>query len=336
MVTSTHETLHRFFRDHPETIDRTFHAVGMTNFPKTARVQLLPNDVTEIEPLERRVDTAMLVESVDGQVFILVFESQGKADEAKRLSWPYYVEYLHSRHGCPVVLVVVCQNPSTAAWAREPIVHEAAFWLTSATYPLVLGPENVPSLKDIPESELLLGVLSAVIHGDGTDASDLARLAKNLRRLDPQTRVDLATYVLLGLGSFPIAQSWMKMMNVDYETLRTSPIIREWLDAHDQELTAEAEAQGKAQGLAEGRAEGLAEGRVQGLAEGMVEGMAKAKAESILHILDKRSVELSGLELQKIYTSTDLDQLDRWLDAALGVTSADELFGRRPRASDTP
>jgi hypothetical protein len=308
MVTSHHESLHRLFRDHPGAIQKVFHASGFTSFPEAAHVRLLPNDLTEIRPLERRVDTAMEIESVDGSAFILAVESQGRVDEAKRLSWPYYVEYLRSYHGCPVVLVVLCQDPATAAWARAPIMHELPCWVTGAVYPLVLSPENVPPLKDVPPSELLLCVLSAVIHGKETDAADLERLAVSIKQLDPTTKVDLATYVLLGLASLPIAETWSTMMNVDYDTLRTSPIIRKWLDEHDRVLGAEAEAQ----------------------------GMAKAKAASILRILDKRSVGLSGLEMKRICTETDLALLDRWLDAALEVTSAEELFGRRPHVSDTP
>lgn len=197
------------------------------------------------------------------------------------------------------MLVVVCQSPSTAAWAREPIVHEAPFWMTSATYPLVLSRENVPSLKDVPEADLLLQVFSVVVHGAQTDAAGLSRLARALRQADARTRDDLATYVLLGLGYLPLAEIWRKMFAMDLETLRTSPIIRGWLDEHDQQVKSEAAA----------------------------EAAAGAAAGAVLRILDKRFVGLTAAQREQIRTSTDLDQLDRWLEAALDATSADELFG---------
>jgi hypothetical protein len=92
----------------------------------------------------------------------------------------------------------------------------------------------------------------------------------------------------------------MKLM--DLELLRTSPIIRGWLDDHDRQVEAEA------------RAEGRAEAKVE------------AKAEGVLRILGKRSVELTGEQRERIGSCTDPAQLDAWFDAALDATSADELF----------
>ncbi len=316
MVTSTHESLHRFFRDHPEAITPAFQCVGMANFPEAAHVRLLPNDLTEIKPLERRVDTAMQIEPSDGQPFILAFESQGRVDEAKRRSWPYYLEYLHNRYRCPVVLVVLCQNPATATWARRPLCNEATFWTSRIMYPFVLSPDNVPLLGEIDESQLLLRVFSAVIHGPRSDGDGLFKLAQTLKQADPETCNDLGAYVLLGLGSLPIAESWRKMLSMDIETLRTSPVFAEMLDEHDRKVTADAAA--------------------QGLARGMAQGMAEAKVETILRILEKRSIELAGSEKSAILGCADRGQLDAWIDAALFATSARDLFREPTFPSDTP
>jgi hypothetical protein len=294
VVTSTHETLHRFFRDHPEAIDRTFRAVGLKNVPETAAARVLPNDVTEIKPLERRVDTAMLIKTRGGGSYVLVFEAQSNIDESKQRSWPYYVSYLHERYKCPVVLVVICQNRTTAEWAREPIRMETDFWTSLVVYPLVLSPENVPVLEDVAETDLLLATLSVITHGREADGGGMLKLAKALRRVDDQTHADLATYVLLGLGSLPAADIWRTMMLMDLELLRTSPIIRGWLDDHDRQVEAEARTE--------------------------------ARVESILRILGKRSIELTGEQRERIGSCTDPAQLDAWFDAALDATCADELF----------
>ena len=77
-------------------------------------------DLTEIEPIERRVDTLLRAETHEGS-YLLVVESQGKPDERKRGSWPYYLSYLHEKYRCEPVLIVVTQSSATARWAAEPI-----------------------------------------------------------------------------------------------------------------------------------------------------------------------------------------------------------------------
>ncbi|MBG0853143.1 hypothetical protein I2W78_15110 [Streptomyces spinoverrucosus] len=44
----------------------------------------------------------------DGESFLLAIESQKKRNRKKELTWPYYVAYLQSKYGLPVLLTVVC------------------------------------------------------------------------------------------------------------------------------------------------------------------------------------------------------------------------------------
>lgn len=255
---------------------------------------MLPNDVTEIKPLERRVDTAMYIQSTDGFSYIVVFEAQGKKDAAKRRSWPYYLAYLHERYRCPVLLVVICQDPSTAKWAREPIEIGVGEFTSFAAFPFVLEPKTVPVLSQIDEKDLLLGVLSVITHGREIDKAELRTLAKALWSADAETRTDLATYVQLGLGSLPAASEWRTIMSVNLEMLRKSPILREMLDEKEQEVEARSRAEGKAAAL--------------------------------LRILDNRSLLLSGDQRERISTCTDPAQLDAWLDLAIAAATAADLF----------
>ena len=64
------------------------------------------------------------------------------------------------------------------------------------------------------------------------------------------------------------------------------------------------------------------EGKVEGKAEGKVEG----KAENILRIVEKRGVELTAEQRASILGCTDLETLNRWFDASLDATTADEIF----------
>ena len=53
---------------------------------------------------------------------------------------------------------------------------------------------------------------------------------------------------------------------------------------------------------------------------------ALGQARAVLRVLDKRGLTLSEAQQQRITECTDPETLDRWLDRALTVTSADALF----------
>jgi hypothetical protein len=60
--------------------------------------------------------------------------------------------------------------------------------------------------------------------------------------------------------------------------------------------------------------------------EGKAAGEAEGKAESILHLLERRGVSVRGSARLRITSCTSLDTLDRWFDRAITATHADELF----------
>ncbi|MER6073245.1 hypothetical protein ABT187_31250 [Streptomyces sp. NPDC001817] len=74
MVTSTHEASHRIFQERPEILTPVFDLLGVPMSAK-ASVAVLSADVTEIQPLERRVDTVLRVEPSDGDHFLLAVET---------------------------------------------------------------------------------------------------------------------------------------------------------------------------------------------------------------------------------------------------------------------
>jgi hypothetical protein len=68
------------------------------------------------------------------------------------------------------------------------------------------------------------------------------------------------------------------------------------------------------------------EGRREGKAEGKVEGKAEGKAEGILRVLSVRKLAITDVERRRILTSTDLAQLDRWLERAVTAGSISEVL----------
>lgn len=147
MVSSSHEAMHRLFQEDPGVFARTSRALDLP-FPDPVAVSLLPTDLTEIRPMERRVDTLLRIDTAAGDSHLLVVEAQRKKDPAKLTSWAYYVAHLQEKYGIPPVLLVTCQDRATAEWAAKPFTIGPRQWPTLTLRALVFGPHNVPAITD--------------------------------------------------------------------------------------------------------------------------------------------------------------------------------------------
>ncbi|MFI1182826.1 hypothetical protein ACH4UT_25195 [Streptomyces sp. NPDC020799] len=90
MVTSRHEASHRIFQERPELLAPVFRLLGVP-LPAKATVEVLTADVTEIRPLERRVDSVLRIEPADGgdgPGFLLAIEAQGLRGRCGSASTP--------------------------------------------------------------------------------------------------------------------------------------------------------------------------------------------------------------------------------------------------------
>lgn len=152
MVGSSHEALHRIFQKDPGLLTHALQRVLGVPFPEPREIAAMNVDLTEIEPVERRVDTLLRAETDTG-TYLLVVESQGRPDERKRGSWPYYLSYLYEKYRCDPVLIVTTQSRTTAKWASQPIQIGFPGWESLIVRPLVLGPDDVPVIADAREAE---------------------------------------------------------------------------------------------------------------------------------------------------------------------------------------
>ncbi|WP_328496174.1 hypothetical protein [Streptomyces sp. NBC_00414] len=157
MVSSPHEALHQIFREDPRLFARALPKAGIT-LPEPTDVQLLDTDLTEIRPLERRVDTLLRVDTANSGSYLLAIEMQGRRDPDKLNSWTYYLAHLYAKYELPPVLLVICQDKSTASWAAEPIRIGPSTHTSIAVFPLVLGPDNLPAIIDPDEAAQDLGL----------------------------------------------------------------------------------------------------------------------------------------------------------------------------------
>ncbi|WP_162890326.1 hypothetical protein [Streptomyces olivoreticuli] len=75
--------------------------------------------------------------------------------------------------------------------------------------------------------------------------------------------------------------------------------------------------------------EGEAKGRAEGRAEGLVEGRAEGRRLAVVRVLRTRDIDISLEARERIFSCTDLDALERWLDRAFIVATAEELFSEQ-------
>jgi hypothetical protein len=291
MVGSSHEALHRIFQKDPALLTRALQQVLHVPFPEPYDFAGMNVDLTEIEPIERRVDTLLGAETDEGS-YLLVVESQGKPDERKRGSWPYYLSYLYEKYRSEPVLIVVTQSSATARWAAQPI-HLGVRGMPSLTVrPFVLGPDNVPVIATEREArqDPSLAALSAMTHGRGRQApAILESLAAALETMDRDAAAVLVQFVDSCLADPQARQMWRDMMTAMQYFWR-HPLAEQV------------------------REEGREEGRVEALAE------------MTLNILRWRGIDVPDRVRDRVEACTDLDQLTVWSERAVHATAADDLF----------
>ena len=296
MVGSSHEALHRIFQKDPALLTRALQQVLHVPFPEPRDFAAMNVDLTEIEPIERRVDTLLRAETDEG-AYLLVVESQGKPDERKRGSWPYYLSYLHEKYRCEPVLIVVTQNSATARWAAEPIHLGVQACPSLTVRPFVLGPDNVPVITNARDAERdpTLAVLSAMTHGRGPRAAGiLESLAAALKTIDADSAAVFVQFVDSCLADPQAQQMWRDLMTA---------MQYFWRHPLAQQV----------------REEGREEGRIED------------RAEMTLNILRWRGIEVPDAVRVRVESCSDLDQLQTWAKRAVLATNAEDLF-----RDDTP
>ncbi|GHE00254.1 hypothetical protein GCM10010339_14690 [Streptomyces alanosinicus] len=285
--------MHQVFRKEPDLFAHFLPRAGMS-FPEYSSIELLNTDLTEIRPLERRVDSLFRVRTADDEGgFLLAVESQGRPDPDKHNSWTYYLAYIYAKYRLPPVLLVVCQDKTTASWAAEPIRIGSRFHTSMQVFPLVLGPKTVPVITDLEEEvrDIPATVFSVLVHAK--DPGLLAILDEAAPVVGPHP--EWAEIIEVGLGEGPARDYWRKLMTLYTPEFPGNGTVMEeaWRKVH-----ADGEAKGKAEG----------------------------KAEAILRALEVRSIEVSGSVRERVMACGDLELLGTWFDRSMTVTSADELF----------
>ncbi|WP_330174146.1 hypothetical protein OG875_11635 [Streptomyces sp. NBC_01498] len=288
MVSAPHEAMHRIFQEYPGLFSRVSEVLGVAFSPPTS-VTVLPTDLTEARPVERRVDTLLRLETEHDEPLLLAVEAQGKKDIDKPASWTYYLSYLYAKYKTPPLLLVVCQDRATAEWASRPVHIGPSQWASLTLRPLVAGPHNMPLITNTAEArkDLALATLSAITHADDPDIGAILKsLSAALREAPESLTGPLVELTAQGLGRRPAAEQWRNLVAVDL-SFYTSPLSEEIRD----------------------------------------EARTETRAEDILLILERREVHLSDDARERITTCADAGLLREWFLRSITASSAEEVFG---------
>ncbi|MGW4275696.1 hypothetical protein ACWEGQ_25865 [Streptomyces seoulensis] len=288
MVSSSHEAMHRIFQDYPGLFSRVSEALSIP-FPQATAVSVLPNDVTETKPVDRRIDTLLRIDTQDHGPFLLAVEAQKKKDPEKPASWGYYLAYLRSKYRLPPLLLVVCQDRATAEWATRPEPIGFFSWPSLTVRPIVAGPHNMPVITDPEEAraDLALTALAAITHAAGPEVGAILKALSTALRDVPEDVADpIIEFTAQGLGDRPAKHLWRNLVAVD-------------LSFYKSYLSEEIRDEGRAQG----------------------------RAEDVLLVLEQRGVEVSREVRRRVTECADHDVLRTWLTRAVTVAKAEEIFG---------
>jgi hypothetical protein len=266
-----------------------------TILPLGGPVRVASNEFSHYKPTNYYADRVLVFGAPPYEVAVIV-EIQRRFREEKLRVWPFYVSSLWARDGCPVILLVLCDDAKAAAEYDRPIrIGRAA-----VVRPDVVGPSRVPVVRDAEFARQLpeLSVISAILHQDRPDNEQIFEaLGTALMTVGPGLGRQYYDLVFAELPEPRQAHLKEVVMNT---------VTTEYRSVYNRAIFAEGKAEGKA--------------------EGEVEGEAKGEAKAIITVLESRGLALSADARARITACTDLDQLDAWLRRVGSVTTVDALF----------
>lgn len=294
MPSLLHEALLMLFRNRPELAPELLRDALHVPLPRYSEVRIASAELAELLPTEYRADLVVLL--IDGKPALgIVVEVQLRRDDQKRMSWPVYVVGLRARIECPTCLLVVTPSEAVATWAKTPIELGPGARLV----PFVVGPSSVPIVTDSAEAtrDPELAVLSAMAHGKG----------------DPSVATSIAKAALGGLERLDLDDE-RAMLYLDLIVHSLGDATRAALEALMRSGTYQYQSDFAKKYFSEGMAKGLAE------------GVAKGRALAVLHVLRARNVATNEEQRERILGCGDVAVIERWLEHAVTVTSAEQLF----------
>jgi hypothetical protein len=297
MPSLAHELPLEMVRNRPQVVPVLLRELFDIPISADVAAALTSETYADTHPAELRCDATVLLGDPERPDYGVVVESQLRFDKDKTFSWPAYLASLRLRLRCPVALLVICPDETTARACARPILMGHPGWELAAC---ALHPGRLRPVTDsahacrFPE----LAVLSAPSHADGPYAREVIdSLAAAIDTLTPDIGALYYDYIQSRISDAArkLLEESMKLDNYQWQS--------EFARTH------------------------IAQGRAEGRAEGQVEGQVEGKASSVFLVLDARGISVPDHIRRHITDCTDIDQLDHWIQRAATVDAAERLLG---------
>ncbi len=285
MVSVIHEAVVELFRNRPELAVEALTDLLGVPVASQGVPQSYDSDLSETLPPEYRADLALILDEMG-----IIVEVQRNPDERKRFSWPAYQAVFRARLQRPAVVLVVCLTESIARWSSEPIEMGQPGLIFR---PLVLGPAQIPVVRSEEAARTTpeLGVLSAMVHGQGEHGEEIGRaVVPVLGGLDAERSRLYLDLVLFSLSEAArAALEAIMIQGYEYQ----SDFARRY--------------------FSQGRQAGVEIGQRQG------------QCAVLIRLAEQRFGAMPAESRVRV-EAADAQTVDRWLDRLLTASSLDELL----------
>ena len=252
------------------------------------------SDLSDRNPTENHADSVLVLEDADGNdLYALIFEIQRRPDDDKTYSWLVYLAMTRRRHRCPAMVVVIATNNATARFASRPIDTGQPGYPFK---PVVWGPDDVPRIEEPAQAagDPCIASLAVIIHQDEPD--QLHAFAETINHLQaPEARF------YAGLALRALTEDRRQLL----EGIMANERYDYWAELAEEKIQ---------------------EGRVEGRVEGRHEGSLVTAVQAVLTVLTARGLAVPASVSDRIQRCTDRNQLATWLQRAVTVKKADDLF----------
>jgi len=295
------------FRDDPDLSRRLLQIAGV-NLQAGARLFPAPTVETD-RTLSRDLspDTALLVGSVQRPTRVIIVEFQQVQDKGKLRQWPRYAASKWLRYECPVDLLVVCPNETTAEWYARPIPTELPGY---THWPTVLRAEQLPAFTESQQlnADPAMGVMSVAYHGSNPGASLDWEVPENW-----EASVNWVVVNAFAEGIFTLSPADAKKY-YEYALGLSPKVVR---IALEHLMSTKYREPFSKLGLTY-----YGQGREEGREEGLVAG----ERGTVLMVLKARGLKISDSQREIIDSCTDLAMLKAWAEAALTAETTGQVF----------
>ena len=256
--------------------------------PPGLTARLAPSGFNDRPSKDFACDTVVIAGPHHDPVRGIIIEAQQEQSNAKRHKMAKYAAQLWVLLGCPVDVVVICPDKSSAGYYSEPVRTSLPGYTFTAR---PLFPAAVPVITDPVKMAAKPGLAALVVAYHGLVPGVLPAFLVAMDTLG-----DRGTHYYE--RGYCLSPAQVRTLLEEAVATGTWPVYSPFAKQH------------------------FGEGLAQGKAQGEIDG----EREAILLVLNARHLKVSDQQRTRIQSCADQAQLRHWIEKAATITSSAELF----------